>query len=47
MRTTNTLTRLLELELIVVTGKGGVGKSSISAVLGRLLSDAGRQTLLI
>lgn len=47
MRTTNTLTRLLELELIVVTGKGGVGKSSISAVLGRLLSDAGRQTLLV
>ncbi len=47
MRTTNTLTRLLELELIVVTGKGGVGKSLISAVLGRLLSDAGRQTLLV
>ena len=46
--TTNTiLTRLLGLELIVVTGKGGVGKSSVSAVLGRLLSDAGRQTLLI
>ncbi len=39
--------RLLELDLIVVTGKGGVGKSSISAVLGRLLSDAGRQTLLV
>jgi len=47
MRSNNTLARLLELELIVVTGKGGVGKSSISAVLGRLLSDAGRQTLLL
>ena len=46
--TTNTiLTRLLGLELIVVAGKGGFGKSSLSAVLGRLLSDAGRQTLLI
>ena len=47
MTNTTILTRLLELELIVVTGKGGVGKSSISAVLGRLLSDAGRQTLLV
>ncbi|RLE32613.1 MAG: hypothetical protein DRJ61_09090 [Acidobacteria bacterium] len=47
MTNTTTLTRLLELKLIVVTGKGGVGKSSISAVLGRLLSDAGRQTLLV
>ncbi len=47
MTNTTTLTRLLELELIVVTGKGGVGKSLISAVLGRLLSDAGRQTLLV
>ncbi len=47
MTNTTILTRLLELELIVVTGKGGVGKSLISAVLGRLLSDAGRQTLLV
>lgn len=47
MRSDKTLTRLSALQLIVVTGKGGVGKSSISAVLGRLLSDAGRETLLI
>ncbi|MEN8164416.1 MAG: ArsA family ATPase [Acidobacteriota bacterium] len=47
MKNNTTLARLSGLELIVVTGKGGVGKSSISAVLGRLLSDAGRQTLLV
>lgn len=47
MKSDNTLTRLSALELIIVTGKGGVGKSSVSAVLGRLLSGAGRQTLLV
>ncbi len=47
MNSNTTFARLSALELIVVTGKGGVGKSSISAVLGRLLSDTGRQTLLL
>lgn len=47
MKDSSTFTRISALDLIVVTGKGGVGKSSISAVLGRLLSDAGKQTLLI
>lgn len=39
--------RLAQLQLIIVTGKGGVGKSTMSAVLGRLLSDGGRRTLLL
>jgi anion-transporting ArsA/GET3 family ATPase len=41
------LERLSGLGLVIVTGKGGVGKSCISAALGRLLSDAGEQVLLI
>ncbi len=41
------LDRLAQLQLIIVTGKGGVGKSTLSAVLGRLLSDAGRRVLLV
>lgn len=44
--TGRTMRRLLDLELIIVTGKGGVGKSTVAAVLGRLLADAGRRTLL-
>lgn len=38
--------RLTQLKLVVVTGKGGVGKSTVSAVLGRLLAAHGRRTLL-
>ena len=34
-------------ELIVVTGKGGVGKSAISAALGSLLAQRGRRTLIL
>jgi anion-transporting ArsA/GET3 family ATPase len=34
-------------QLIVVTGKGGVGKTTIAAALGRLLAAAGRRTLLL
>ncbi len=41
------LDRLEKLELIVVTGKGGVGKSTISAALGALLANRGRTVLLI
>jgi anion-transporting ArsA/GET3 family ATPase len=47
MRRNSTLARLSRLKLIVVTGKGGVGKSTVAAILGRLLSDSGRQTLLV
>jgi len=41
------LSRLDRLELLVVTGKGGVGKSTISAALGALLANRGRTVLLI
>jgi anion-transporting ArsA/GET3 family ATPase len=34
-------------ELLIVTGKGGVGKSAIAAALGLLLRDRGRRTLLL
>ncbi len=33
-------------QLIVVTGKGGVGKTSVAAVLGSALATAGRRTLV-
>ena len=39
------LERLASLKLIVVTGKGGTGKTVISAVLGRLLADLGLTVL--
>ena len=41
------LSRLEQLQLIVVTGKGGVGKSTVSAALGTLLANRGRRVLLI
>ncbi len=39
--------RLLERRLIVVTGKGGVGKSAVTSVLGRSLARRGRRVLLL
>ena len=42
--------RLLTLRrrrLIVVTGKGGVGKSLLSVAIGRMLAKAGRRTLVL
>ena len=41
------LSRLEQLQLIVVTGKGGVGKSTVSAALGATLANRGRRVLLI
>lgn len=41
------LSRLEQLQLIVVTGKGGVGKSTVSAALGTMLANCGRRVLLI
>lgn len=38
---------LLERKLIVVTGKGGVGKSTIAAALGILAARGGRRTILV
>jgi anion-transporting ArsA/GET3 family ATPase len=39
--------RLDRLQLLVVTGKGGVGKSTVSAALGAHLANRGRKVLLI
>lgn len=41
------LSQLAKRELIVVTGKGGVGKTTLAAAIGRLLAGAGRKTLLL
>ena len=41
------LERLEGQQLIVVTGKGGVGKTTLAAVLGRWLASTGRRTLLL
>ena len=43
----NLLEPLTRRQLIVVTGKGGVGKTTVSALLGRALSQAGRRTLIV
>ena len=40
-------TPLLERNLIIVTGKGGVGKTVVSAALASLAAAQGRETLLI
>jgi len=41
------LDRLAERQLLVVTGKGGVGKTTLAAVLGRLLAARGKRVLLL
>jgi anion-transporting ArsA/GET3 family ATPase len=41
------LKRLDTLQLLVVTGKGGVGKSTVAAALGAHLANRGRKVLLI
>ena len=41
------LADLARRQLILVTGKGGVGNSAVAATLGRLLAARGRRTLLI
>ena len=41
------LARLAEWQLLVVTGKGGVGKTTLTAVLGRLLAGRGKRVLLL
>jgi anion-transporting ArsA/GET3 family ATPase len=38
---------LEQRKLIVVTGKGGVGKSTLAAVIGRQMASRGRRTLLV
>jgi len=39
--------RLAALKLLVVTGKGGVGKSTLAASLGLVLARRGKRTLLL
>lgn len=41
------LLRLADKGFVVVTGKGGVGKSAVAATLGSLFADAGRRTLVV
>lgn len=41
------LEQLGRRQLVVVTGKGGVGKTAISATLGRLLAERGRRVLVV
>jgi hypothetical protein len=41
------LDTLAHRQLLVVTGKGGVGKSAVSAVLGRAFAERGRRVLVV
>ncbi|MBK9795158.1 MAG: ArsA family ATPase [Holophagaceae bacterium] len=41
------LDRLAERQLVLVTGKGGVGKTTLTAVLGSLMATRGRRVLLL
>ncbi len=41
------LDRLAERQLVLVTGKGGTGKTTLAAVLGHLLAARGRRVLLL
>lgn len=45
--TRSTPTRTRPLTIAVTSGKGGVGKTSISANMGAALTDAGRRVLLV
>lgn len=41
------LDRLSSLRLVVVTGKGGTGKSAVACTLGRILAGGGRRVLVL
>lgn len=41
------MTQLLARRLLLVTGKGGTGKTSVAASLGRLAANAGVKTLVV
>lgn len=43
----NLIEQLARRQLLVVTGKGGVGKTVVAATLGRSLAAAGRRTLVV
>ena len=44
---TRLLADLASYQLVVVTGKGGVGKTTVAAALGSALADAGRRALVL
>src|SRR6476661_883482 len=46
-RLMNPIEQLSRRQLVVVTGKGGVGKTVVSATIGRALAAAGRRTLVV
>ncbi|RME22203.1 MAG: hypothetical protein D6798_16405 [Deltaproteobacteria bacterium] len=41
------LSDLLDAQLVLVTGKGGTGKSTVAAAIGRRSAQAGRRTLVV
>jgi len=43
----NLIEQLSRRQFLVVTGKGGVGKTAVSATLGRALAAAGRRVLVV
>ncbi len=43
----NLLAKLASRQLLVVTGKGGVGKTAVSAVLGRAFAERGKRVLVV
>ena len=43
----NLLERLEQLQVVAITGKGGVGKTTVTAALGARLAARGRQVLLL
>ncbi len=47
MRPTPLLESLVSRRLLVVSGKGGVGKTTVAAALAKLAAEAGRTTLLV
>lgn len=47
MREEPLIEQLAQRQLLVVTGKGGVGKTAVSATLGRILARSGRRTLVV
>lgn len=40
------MSSLIDLQLVFVTGKGGVGKTTVAAALGQLASDRGKRVLV-
>ena len=40
------MTRLFDLKLVVISGKGGVGRTTVAAALARAAADAGKRVLL-